>query len=278
MPRKMQARRGRTRRVMRRIRHRVRSFFVRPFTALALAVVPGLYLAYMKLVWATSKVETNGFERLRDITLEYDGAVALLWHEEVFTVAQAYGGGFCGLEGHTLASVGTAGEIITRILERRGYVVFRGGSSTKASRRRLSVVNAMAEHMRETRNVTYGITVDGSQGPPYRIKLGAIMIARECQRPLALAWIWFKRSVRLSTWDRTAIPLPFNHIKYYLAGPYHVPEDAGTEEGLQRFRLRLEDDLIDLAAQSYREMGQPLPANLVKRSPEERAKTLAAVC
>lgn len=264
-----------SRRALRPIRHRIRSFFARPLTALALAVVPGIYLAYMRLVWATSKVETNGFERLREMTVEHDGAVALLWHEEVFTVAQAYGGGFCGLEGHTLASVGTSGEIITRILERRDYVVFRGGSSTKASRRRASVVRAMIEHMRETRNVTYGITVDGSQGPAYRIKLGAILIARDCERPLALARTWFKRCVRLGTWDRTAIPLPFNHIKYYLAGPYHFPEDAYTEEGLQRFRFRLEDDLIDLTAKSYREMGQPLPANLVKRSPEEREKELA---
>ena len=56
-----------------------------------------------------------------------------------------------------------------------------------------------------------------------------------------------------------------------------MPEDAHTEEGLQRFLFRLEDDLIDLAAQSYREMGQALPENLVKRSPEERAKELAGV-
>ena len=55
-----------------------------------------------------------------------------------------------------------------------------------------------------------------------------------------------------------------------------MPADAHTEEGLQRFRFRLEDDLIDLAAQSYREMGQALPGNLLKRSPEERAKALTA--
>ena len=91
-----------------------------------------------------------------------------------------------------------------------------------------------------------------------------------------LARTWFKRSIRLPTWDRTAIPLPFNQIKYYLAGPYPVPEDAGTDEGLERFLLQMEDGLIDMAAESYRDMGQRLPENLVKRSPEERGDAHSA--
>jgi len=128
----------------------------------------------------------------------------------------------------------------------------------------------MVDHMRATRDVTYGITVDGSQGPAYRMKPGGILIARECGKPVALARTWYARSIRLGTWDRTAIPLPFNRIRYYLAGPYPVPADADTEEGLHDFLLRMEDGLIDMAARSYRDLGQPLPANLVKRTEEER--------
>lgn len=264
----------RRRSLARRVRRRVRNAFVRPLTALALVTVPWLYLGYMKLVWATSRVETNGFERLHDITRDHDGAVALLWHEEVFTVA--YGYGRFAFNAHTLASPGTSGEIITRMLELCGYVVFRGGSSRKASRRRSGVVGLMVDHMRANRNVTYGITVDGSNGPAYRMKPGGILIARACGKPLALARTWCERSVRLPTWDRTAIPLPFNHIRYYLAGPYYVPDDTDTEEGLERFLLRLEDELIEIAAQSYRDAGQPLPANLAKRSEAERRKLGAA--
>jgi lysophospholipid acyltransferase (LPLAT)-like uncharacterized protein len=228
----------------------------------------------MKLVFATSRVDVNGFERLHDITQAHDGAIALLWHEEVFTVAYAYG--FFPFRPHTLASAGTSGEIITRMLELCNYVVFRGGSTTKASRRRAGVLLAMIQHMKDTRNVTYGITVDGSQGPPYRMKPGGALIARECKKPLALVRTWYKRAIRLSTWDRTAIPLPFNVIKYWLVGPIHVPDDAGTDAGLLRFLLSLEDGLIDLAAQSYREMGQALPPKLVKRTEAEREKLLAS--
>ena len=56
-------------------------------------------------------------------------------------------------------------------------------------------------------------------------------------------------------------------IRYYIRGPYLVPENAHTEEGLEEFRDQLENDLIDLAARSYVDMGQKRPANLVKRDP-----------
>ena len=146
-----------------------------------------------------------------------------------------------------------------------GYVVFRGGSTSGKARRREGTLLEMIEHMRTTPEVTYGLTVDGSKGPAYRMKTGGIVIARECGKPIALVRTWYKRCLRMRTWDRMALPLPFNVIRYYIRGPYHVPESARTDEGLLRFRNELESDLIDLAVQSYADMGQEVPPNLVKR-------------
>ena len=240
----------------------------------AALVVPWLYLAYMRLVWATSRVEPHDFPRLHDIIVQYNGAVGLLWHEEVMTVA--YGYKHLGFRPHTLASVGEAGEVITRMLLRCGFVVFRGGSTTGRSRRREGVLQDMIDHMRTTDRVIYGLTVDGSKGPPYRIKTGGIVIARECGKPVNLARTWYKRCLRLPTWDRMAVPLPFNVIGYYLRGPYMVPPSAHTEAGLDAFRLQLENDLVDLAAHSYDDMGQPRPANLRKRTESTPADLVGA--
>ena len=125
----------RRRLIPRRIKRAVRRGVERPLFWLALATVPRIYVAYMRLVFATSRVDRNGFERLEEISRKHDGAVALLWHEEVFTVAYAYSRRLLDVQAHTLASVGRSGEIITRMLELCGYVVFRGGSSGRASRR-----------------------------------------------------------------------------------------------------------------------------------------------
>jgi len=243
-------------------RGKIRPLFSRRLARLAAALVPSLYMAYMRFVWATSRIECDDFP-LDRICKEHNGAVALIWHEEVMTVA--YGYYYIGLRPHTLASLGESGEVIARMLKRCGYVVFRGGSTTHRSRRREGTLLEMIEHMRTHDNVCYGITVDGSKGPPYRMKTGGILIARECGRPLALARTWYKWCVRLPTWDRMAIPLPFNVIRYYLRGPIFVPASAHTPEGLEQFQLELEKELIDLAAQSYEDMGQSRPANLQPR-------------
>jgi lysophospholipid acyltransferase (LPLAT)-like uncharacterized protein len=248
-------------------RKHVRPVFSRPLSRFAALVVPYLYLAYMRLVWATSRVVGGAeFTELIRIAERHDGAVALLWHEEVMTVAFAYP--YLGVRGHTLASLGESGELIARMLRLCGYVVFRGGSTSGKARRREGTLLEMIEHMRTHREVIYGLTVDGSRGPAYRMKTGGIVIARECGKPIALVRTWYKRCIRLPTWDRLAVPLPFNVIRYYIRGPYHVPESARTPEGLAEFRLQLERDLIDLAAQSYDDMGQARPATLVARDAE----------
>ena len=232
----------------------------RPLFWLALHTLPALYVAYMRFVWATSHVSDHGLLELPEISRRHNGAVALLWHEEVFTVAFAYP--YMGIRGHTLASISDIGHLITKALERCGYVVFRGGSSSKRSRRRSDVLRNMIEHMRTRTRVTYGLTVDGSSGPAYRMKAGGIVIARTCDKPIVLARTWYKRAIRLPTWDRTAIPLPFNVIRTYMRGPYRVPKDADDHEVFERFRRALEDDLVDLAAHSYADMGHARPAAL----------------
>lgn len=246
----------------RRVRHRLRPLYTRPLAALFVAILPPLYMLYMRLVWATSRVELGNFGELQRLSDAHDGAIALLWHEEVFTVAWGYW--WAGMRGHTLASSGDAGELITRLLLRCGYTVFRGGSTTSRSRRREGVIDDLVQHMRANHDVIYGLTVDGSRGPAYRLKTGGIVVASQCGKPIALVRTWYRRCLRLRTWDRTAIPLPFNRIRYYYRGPYFAPADLTDADALERFRLRLENDLIDLAAESYADAGQPRPANLAK--------------
>jgi len=242
----------------------VRPLFSRRLSRFAALVVPRLYIAYMWLVWATSRVEGRDFVRLNSWATEHKGVVCLLWHEEVFTVA--YGYSWVGIRIHTLASLGDSGELITRMLELCNAVVFRGGSTSGKARKREGVLDDLIHHMKTNDAVTLGLTVDGSKGPRYRMKMGGVVVARDADRPIALVRTWYKRCIRLRTWDRMAVPLPFNRIRYYLRGPYFVPENAGNPDGIEQFRVRLENDLIDLAAESYRDMGQPVPESLLKRA------------
>ena len=100
----------------RAFRHHVRPLFSRSLSRLAALVVPYIYVAYMRLVWATSRIEGGTeFTELIRMAERHDGVVALLWHEEVMTVAFGYP--YLGIRGHTLASLGESGEVIARMLQ-----------------------------------------------------------------------------------------------------------------------------------------------------------------
>jgi lysophospholipid acyltransferase (LPLAT)-like uncharacterized protein len=232
--------------LFKRIRRRLHPIFGPPLLALAQAIVPRLYVAYMWLVWKTSRVEDCGYGRSSALRDEHNGLVALLWHEEVFSVAWDYR----AMRPHTLASVGDSGEMITRLLELCGYIVFRGGSSKRASRRRDFVLAAMVSHMKTTDRVIYGITVDGSYGPYHEVKPGGLMIALKCKKPIVLVRTWAKRNLHLPTWDRMVVPLPFNHIRQFLRGPFFVPADASDPAVFERFRLEMQNELARLAEES----------------------------
>jgi len=227
-----------------------------PLLAVGLFLLPWAYMAYCRFVWLTSRKidRMKDFRRWGD---EHDGLISALWHEEVFTVAFCYR----DFHGHTLASVGDAGEAITRLLQRCNFTVFRGGSAVARSRYR-DVLRPMIEHMKENRKVIYGITVDGSMGPRYVMKPGVVAIARACNRPVAVVRTWYKRMIRLPTWDRMAIPLPFNVIVREARGPFWPPTD-GTDESLEAFRLDMQRRLRLLTKESYEEHGHPVPQELL---------------
>src|SRR5262249_11965208 len=179
----------------------------RALMGFGLRTVPYLYVAYMWLVYRTSHVEELG-PNPAIARREFGRGVFALWHDEVFFVAYSFG----KYRPDTLASQGDSGAIIARMLEVCHFNVFRGGSSSGDQRRSTEVVRDMIDRLRRWPGVVYGITTDGSKGPVYRMKRGAVRIAIEGAAPVIVEKTWCKRYFRLPTWDRTLVPLPFNHI------------------------------------------------------------------
>jgi lysophospholipid acyltransferase (LPLAT)-like uncharacterized protein len=243
----------------RRSRRRVGHFLKQLLLRAALRVIPTIYMALMWFVWATSEVE-DGVKEVHDIRRRHDGVVCLLWHEEVFTVAYAYR----DFHPHTLASYGDSGEAISRALDRCGFTVFRGGSTKRRAswKHRDDTLRDLIDHMKSTREVLYGLTVDGSMGPRYVLKKGGLVIARECRKPVVLVKTWYKRAIRLPSWDRTGVPLPFNTIVRAYRGPFFVPDDADTPEKLEPFRRMIERELAELNIDVYRRLGVEVPPEL----------------
>lgn len=220
----------------------------------AATILPRLYVAYMWLVEATANKDDTLLGPLLFGAVErYGRVVAVLWHQEVFSVAYNYR----RFHGHTLASVSDFGEVISRMLTLCNFTVFRGGSGSKS--RRTMVLSSLINHMKNHPRVIYGLTVDGSRGPVYRVKPGCVAIARACHAPIVVVRTWYKRGITLPTWDRSQIPLPFSRRVTLAAGPYWIDPDA-DEATVEAFRAHIENELLELTHRSFLRISKPPPA------------------
>ena len=255
----------------RKTKRRVVKELRRALMKIGLYTVPYLYIAYMWLVYKTSRVEELGY-RPDLVRAERGGGVWALWHDEVFFVAWSFG----KYRPDTLASEGDSGAIITRMLQLCGFRVFRGGSSSSHRRRYTAVVKDMIEHMRTHTGVLYGITTDGSKGPVYRMKKGVVTIAVGTGAELFVEKTWCRRYFRLPTWDRTLVPLPGNHIVHVHAGPIAVPPGAEDPAVFDALCDEVEHLLCRVTAFARRRTeGMPLPQDWLDQFPDAWREEMA---
>jgi lysophospholipid acyltransferase (LPLAT)-like uncharacterized protein len=63
------------------------------------------------------------------------------------------------------------------------------------------------------------------------------------------------RYLSIRSWDRTAFPKPFSRVEVIYGAPLEVPPDLDSE-GIEEYRLRLEDRLNEMYAQSWSLQGK----------------------
>lgn len=73
------------------------------------------------------------------------------------------------------------------------------------------------------------ITPDGSQGPIYDMKQGAVALAIKTSRPIVLFSFNFSKACRLKTWDRLYLPIPFSSIEVKMER-VELLEESGSED------------------------------------------------
>jgi hypothetical protein len=124
-------------------------------------------------------------------------------------------------DGVVMVSSSRDGDIIADTVERFGMRAVRG-SSRHGGRRAL---DAMIDAVRQG-DVSAGVIVDGPRGPARIAKPGAVLLARATGLPIVPGTWWARPMVRVGSWDRTIVPLPFSRIVFAFAEPLFVPPDA----------------------------------------------------
>jgi lysophospholipid acyltransferase (LPLAT)-like uncharacterized protein len=218
-----------------RKRKAIRRAITSRLEAFTCILLPLIYRCYMRFVWFTSKITDNYSHPIGSLKEKNGGIVAALWHQDVFTSPHV----FRPFHAHTLANTKTLGRLVTSLLEDNNFRVFRGGHN------RQIILRDMILHMKANPKILYGITVDGSKGPARIMKRGASLIAKDCGVPIFVVRTQAKHALYMNTWDRTAIPLPFNKIETSAVGPYWIDPDC-TAETFNAFCEHIQQELLNL--------------------------------
>jgi hypothetical protein len=195
----------------------------------------------MWVVYHTSRKTFHDVPTIWERVDRGENLLAAVWHQDAFISP------FCH-RGHdilAMVSQSSMGNILTEIFRKCHFIPVRGGSS-KGGKEALAEV---IEYLKTHTGIVCGMAVDGSRGPARRAKKGMLFIAQATGIPIYPMRSWARWKILAPSWDKMLIPLPFNHLAFFLGEPLVVPEEANADT-VERLRQELERRLNELALQS----------------------------
>ncbi len=212
-------------------------------------IAPALYRAYMRLVVRSSRVDLTALEELFAQRRKGSVLAYAVLHQDIFVAPYL----FKNRRVLTFANVGDAGDVISAILADVGFLVERGGSSSRVSRLVpvLSRLLARCRAERDRHGAVVAFPCDGSKGPPGAVKGGIALFGLRTAAEVYAVKIAASRALYLRTWDRTMIPLPFGRLRALATGPIALPA-GNRRDRIEEYRRDIEKALHRLHAQAFR--------------------------
>jgi lysophospholipid acyltransferase (LPLAT)-like uncharacterized protein len=171
-------------------------------------------------------------------------AIYCVWHNRLALCMTAYAAyADRRKKGSRMAAMVSAskdGAFLAAILECFNVLPVRGSTSRRGPQALLELTS-LAE-----RGFDLAITPDGPRGPCYQVQDGAMSLAQITGLPIIPFSFFVKWKLRLNSWDRFQIPLPFSYCEMRAAKPVYVPRDA-TDEERAELRRQLESRLRELS-------------------------------
>jgi lysophospholipid acyltransferase (LPLAT)-like uncharacterized protein len=148
-------------------------------------------------------------------------AVVLLWHNRLFAAPEFYRRFFAGRRLAALVSASGDGGWLAGFLEHLGIQPVRGSHHNRGALALKECLLALRD------GCDIAITPDGSRGPVYQMKPGAAALTVKTGAPVYLLDFKYTMALRLASWDRFFLPLPFSRVDVRLES---VELSTGEEE------------------------------------------------
>lgn len=175
----------------------------RPSLRRRLVIYPALLL--IKLWAMTLRIRVDPKE-LEKATSVHRPAIILFWHNHIFLAVVGKKKFRRPYRMSAIASTSRDGAWPAAIFHMMGTTIIRGSTHRRGVRaaREMLAVHKSGQDL--------CLTPDGSRGPIYHLKPGAVFLSQQAQSPIILISGVFHRAWRLKSWDRFYLPKPFSRI------------------------------------------------------------------
>ena len=163
--------------------------------------------------------------------------LAALFHESMVACAWLYR----DRRYNVAVSRSRDGDLIRSALLALGYAEPARGSSSRGGS---AVLRQIVRHLKS--GTTAAVLVDGPRGPARVAKTGIVAIARHTGIPIQPIAFSARPAHRLSSWDKSLLPLPFARVIVAYGEPIVVGHDAGDDASEQSLARNVEQALSDL--------------------------------
>lgn len=170
-------------------------------------VLAWLFAGWMSLCVATMRWRR---ENTAVAALGEGGIIVAFWHSRIGLSPAAHPD-LGRRPMRALISLSRDGEFIAGAVARLGFPAIRGSSAKVGSAKAKGGSAAFRDSLRWIRSGGgLAMTPDGPRGPAEQMAEGAPALARAADAPVLLLGMAARPAIRLNSWDRALLPLPFS--------------------------------------------------------------------
>ena len=169
--------------------------------------------AWLSFCYATTRWRFENLAAAEAVWAAGGGVVICFWHEQISLSPNAWRYDGVAQEARALISRSHDGEIIAQAIARLGIPPIRGSSDKRGKgggHKDKGGTEALRDILRWVKaGNAVAITPDGPRGPARELAEGAIVTARLTKAQVVMLGMAARPALRLNTWDRAIVPLPF---------------------------------------------------------------------
>ena len=194
-------------------------------------------LGFFIKIWFFTIKKKFSLRKETEKILKNDTYILATWHNQGFSLLQHLPSFLSNKTLKCMVSRSKDGEKISYLLSFFKIENIRGSRNDGGMSGFRSLVRSVKK-----KNIVI-LATDGSTGPIYQVKEGAIKLASLCEIPIIYVFSVSSSYYQFKSWDRHILPKLFSQQTFHYSEPFYVPKKLSNQE-LEIFRLKLQNFML----------------------------------